>query len=166
MKKNLFRKVLCFILSVTTLFGAVGVSASAASYKGDESTSATLEEMESLVGTLSYAEYLKTYSDVVNREGLGSISVDVTKFEGNGSIVSESDACTGSMSENPDAWAEFGDENKDTSVYLPATGSVTWQFKIDDNCVVVDIYVDRGKSSCCASRHAFECAAVCVQQVA
>ncbi len=132
MKKNLFRKVLCFILSVTTLFGAVGVSASAASYKGDESTSATLEEMESLVGTLSYAEYLKTYSDVVNREGLGSISVDVTKFEGNGSIVSESDACTGSMSENPDAWAEFGDENKDTSVYLPATGSVTWQFKIND----------------------------------
>jgi len=56
MKKKLFRKVLCFILSVTTLFGAVGVTAAAGPLKGDESTSATLEEMEALVGTLSYAE--------------------------------------------------------------------------------------------------------------
>ena len=132
MKKNLFRKVLCFILSVTTLFGAVGVSAAAGSLKGDENTSASLEEMEALIGTLSYSEYIKTYSDVVNKEGLGSISVDVTKFEGNGSLVSDSDACKGSMSSNPSAWTEFGEENKATSVYLPATGSVTWQFTIDD----------------------------------
>ena len=132
MKKNLFRKALCFILSVTTLLGAVGVSASAGALKGDESTSATLEEMQSLVGTLSYAEYLKTYSDVVNKEGIGSISIDVTQFEGNAFLVSDSDACKGSMSDNPSAWTEFGDENLSSSVYLPSTGSVTWQFKIDD----------------------------------
>ena len=132
MKKNLFRKALCFILSVTTLLGAVGVSASAGALKGDESTSATLEEMQSLVGTLSYAEYLNTYSDVVNKEGIGPIGIDVTKFEGDAFLVSDSDACKGSMSENPSAWAEFGDENLSTSVYLPSTGSVTWQFKVDD----------------------------------
>ena len=132
MKKNLFRKALCFILSVTTLLGAVSIPAFAGSLKGDESTSATLEEMQALVGTLSYADYIKTYSDVVNKEGLAPISIDVTKFDGNAFLVSDSAACLGSMSDNPAAWEAFGDENLSTSVYLPATGSVTWQFTIDN----------------------------------
>ncbi len=132
MKKNLFRKALCFILSVATLLGAVSVSASAGALKKEESTSATLEEMQSLVGTLSYAEYMNTYSDIVNKEGLGPISIDVTKFRGNASLVGENAACLGSMSETPEYWTEFGDENLDKSVYLPATGSVTWDFTVND----------------------------------
>ena len=43
MKKNLFRKAICLILSLTTLLGAVCVSASAASLKGDDKTSASLK---------------------------------------------------------------------------------------------------------------------------
>ena len=133
MKKNLFRRALCFILSVTILLSVVSVSASAGALKGDESTSATLEEMQSLVGTLSYAEYMATYFDVENKDGLGPISIDVTKFvEGNASLVGDSVECQSSMSSNPEFWTEFGAENMDKSVYLPATGSVTWQFTIDD----------------------------------
>ena len=131
MKKNLFRRALCLILSLTILLGTFGIATSAASLKGEENTSASLEEMQSLVGTLSYREYMNTYSDVVNREGLGSVSIDVTKFEGDAFLVSDSDACLGSMSENPSLWTEFGEENLDSSVYLPATGSVTWKFTID-----------------------------------
>ena len=131
MKKNLFRKVLCLILSLTLLLGTFGIATSAASLKGEDNTSASLEEMQSLVGTLTYREYMNTYSDVVNREGLGAISIDVTKFEGNAFLVSNSDACLGSMSENPSLWTEFGEENLNTSVYLPATGSVTWNFTVD-----------------------------------
>ena len=78
MKKNLFRRALCLILSLTILLGTLGIATSAASLKGEENTSASLEEMQSLVGTLSYREYMNTYSDVVNREGLGSVSIDVT----------------------------------------------------------------------------------------
>ena len=131
MKKNLFRRALCLILSLTILLGTLGIATSAASLKGEENTSASLEEMQSLVGTLSYREYMNTYSDVVNREGLGSVSIDVTKFEGDAFLVSDSDACLGSMSENPSLWTEFGEENLDSSVYLPATGSVTWNFTVD-----------------------------------
>jgi len=132
MKKNLFRRALCFILSVTTLLSAVCVTASAGALKGDESTSATLDEMKSLIGTLSYAEYMATYSDIKNRDGLGAISIDVTSFTGDAFIVSDSDACKGSMSEMPSYWTEFGDENLSNSVYLPASGSVTWNFTVDD----------------------------------
>ena len=131
MKKNLFRRALCLILSLTILLGTFGIATSAASLKGEENTSASLEEMQSLVGTLSYAEYMNTYSDVVNRDGLESVTVNVTDFEGDAFLVSDSDACLGSMSENPSMWTEFGEENLNNSVYLPATGAVTWKFTVD-----------------------------------
>ena len=133
MKKNLFRKVLCFILSVTTLFGAVGVTAAAGPLKGENSTSATLEEMQALVDTKSYAAYKQQYAHVVNKEGLPSISVDVLNFEGNAVIVDSSlEKFEGINNPKDPAWTEFGKENEGTSVYLPSEGSVTWQFAIND----------------------------------
>ena len=78
MKKTLFQKVICFILSVTLLLSVVCVSAFAASDEGgslkrdpdngekNPYSASTLEEMKALVGTLSYAEYLNSHSE--NRE--------------------------------------------------------------------------------------------------
>ena len=100
MKKTLFRKVICFILSVTMLLSVVCVSAFAASdaepsWKRDPASeeenpysASTLEEMKALVGTLSYLEYLNSYSeqrgDYIARLNSGAtfneISVDVTSF--------------------------------------------------------------------------------------
>ena len=132
MKKNLFRKVLCFILSVTTLFGAVGVTAAAGPLKGENSTSATLDEMQALVDTKSYAEYRKQYP-ATNKEGLPTISVDVLNFDGNAVIVDSSlERFKGINNPKDPAWTEFGKENEGNSVYLPADGSVTWQFAIND----------------------------------
>ena len=58
MKKSLFRKVLCFVLSVTVLLSCMGFSVSAASLKDEEGVAhpydvPSLEEMQSLVGTMS-----------------------------------------------------------------------------------------------------------------
>ena len=68
MKKSLFQKVICFILSVTTLFGIVALTASAAALDSDEGyvpsnrdTASSLEEMKALANVPSYEEYLAEY---------------------------------------------------------------------------------------------------------
>ena len=78
MKKTLFQKVICFILSATLLLSVVCVSAFAASDEGgslkrdpngnekNPYSASTLEDMKALVGTLSYADYLNSHSE--NRE--------------------------------------------------------------------------------------------------
>ena len=75
MKKSLFQKVVCFILSVTMLLSVFCVSVFAASEEEeslkrnpgvDEEnpySASTLEEMKALVGTLAYDEYLSSYSE-------------------------------------------------------------------------------------------------------
>ena len=66
MKKSLFQKVVCLILSVTLLLGALGITASAASDNESlkpDSSAATLTEMQSLIGTSGYDEYLLKHAD-------------------------------------------------------------------------------------------------------
>ena len=63
MKKKWFQRVLCLILSVTVLLTSMGFTVSAASQKHDPTEKnpykpTTLEEMQSLVGTLPYGEYI------------------------------------------------------------------------------------------------------------
>ncbi len=159
MKKTRFQKVLCFILSVTMLLSVCGVTvfassdSSGSSYKDPTSdeknpySASTLEEMKALVGTLSYADYLNTYSEQRDeyRKNLTSgqityspISIDILGFttdadievnEGKiAEIVSENQMCIDSMAENADAWVNFDkDANADSSVYLPAQGYASWQ---------------------------------------
>lgn len=137
MKKPLFQKVICLILSVTTLFGMVAVSASAAtssgkSYTSNRDTASTLEEMKALVGVSSYDEYLAEYGDPdPNQTGLSTIPVDVTLpiAGSSGQLVSENKACQDAMKEEPENWVKFGD-NQTNSVYLPALGSTTWNFEV------------------------------------
>ncbi len=145
MKRKRFQKVLCFILSVTTLLGFGGVTAGASSdeisykdyYDPDAPYSAsTKEEMQALVGTLSYAEYLDglyeqrlQYIEDRKTQNFETISYDVLHpVDGTYEIVSGSKDCQDSMSADPDAWVSFNkEENQDKSVYLPAEGSTTWQ---------------------------------------
>ncbi len=139
MKNTKLSRVICFILSVTLLLGSLGISVSARGLKEDPTgeekypySASTLEEMQQLVGTLSYDEYLANHVYPAATH-LKPIAVDVTKpAEGNGVLVSESQLCKDSMMENPKAWAQFGD-NADKSVYLPAEGFVTWKVHIPDD---------------------------------
>lgn len=136
MKKSLFQKVICLILSVTTLFGIVGVSAMAASdteLRGtNRDTASSLDEMQALVGVSSYAEYLSEYGDHY-KQGLSNVSVDITApiAGSSGQLVSQSTVCQEAMKEDQSSWANFGN-NADSSVYLPSQGSTTWNFEIPD----------------------------------
>ena len=170
MKKTRFQKVLCFVLSVTMLLSVCGMSVFAASdedsYKRNPSTeeknpysASTLEEMQALVGTLTYAQYLSSFSDQRNQYKtevldkaekdpqtgeiiLPSIFVpDITKSAKDSDVsdaekgkvpqtVSKNQLCIDSMATNPDEWVSFGEENKDTTLYLPAQGKAAWNVTI------------------------------------
>ncbi len=143
MKKTLFQKVLCLILSVTTLFGVIAVTASAAETdRGtNRDTASSLEEMKQLVGVSSYDEYLEEYGPAIVNPNAEIVKIDIT-----GSLVAGSSAQTPDTSEEcqdaieedkarEDAdklWSNFGEENGSTSVYLPSSGQSTWTFEIDD----------------------------------
>ena len=144
MKNKLFQKVVCFILSVTTLLGLFAVSASAAELRGtNRDTASSLEEMKELVGVSTYEEYVEKNPKEYVVEGengknetlsyydldLPIISVDLSQMVAgsNGEIVSSSGACA-----DYQTWENFGAENADESVYLPEVGQTTWNFFVPD----------------------------------
>ncbi len=140
MKKSLFQRIICLILSVTTLLGIFGISASASTdgKRGtNRDTAATLEEMKALVGVSSYAEYLAEYGDpdLINKDKtLPTISVDLSDMiaGSNGVFAESSEACQNSFKESQSKWPNFTEEDWKNSVYLPATGETTWNFNVPD----------------------------------
>ena len=168
MKKTRFQRVLCFILSVTLLLSGYGVSALASedgdgSYKRnpgyDESnpySASTLEDMQSLIGTLSYAEYLSSnseqraeykanldkgiYNQPIKIEGeaitqfITDEATEVNK-EKYAEVVANNAVCQDAISRYPDAWENFGEENQQYSVYLPTQGYASWQVTLSEDQV-------------------------------
>ena len=140
MKNKWLSRVVCFLLSLTILAGSVGFSVSAASLKVDPTgeekypySASTLEEMQDLVGTLSYSDYLLNFGGE-NSEGLSVIPVDVlTIIEGNGEVVANNSLCQSAMLEYPSLWAAFGADNAAKSIYLPSQGFTTWQVDISED---------------------------------
>jgi ABC-type glycerol-3-phosphate transport system substrate-binding protein len=137
MKKKLFQKAICLILSVTTLFGVMAFSASAAGsddgLRGtNRDTASSLEEMKDLVGVSSYDEYLAEYGDNYT-PGLPVINVDLTDVVSgsNGVKPSDSAECQNAFQGNQSNWAGFGD-NWSNSIYLPSQGSTTWNVTVPD----------------------------------
>ena len=158
MKKMRFQKVICFVLSVTMLLSAFGVTALASSdqeesLKRDPSaeeknpySASTLEQMQALVGTLTYAEYLSSYSEqrdvylanlkanatysTIPIENILNFTTDEDNEANKGKIaeiVSSSQMCIDSKIKTPSVWAGFGEDNYDNTVYLPAQGYASWQ---------------------------------------
>ncbi|MBQ7387257.1 MAG: extracellular solute-binding protein [Clostridia bacterium] len=127
MKRTLFQRVMCMLLTLTMLLGAFALTASAGKLKGNESTSSTLEEMQALVSTSSYAEYLAAYEDLVN-SNLSVITLEgsdlVNNVSGDAFVTSLNDACNKSYTVSPEKWANFDwEKNADSTVYLPALGA-------------------------------------------
>ena len=140
MKKTLFQKVLCIILSATTLLGVFAFSAFAASsggYGTNRDTASSLEDMQSLVGVSTYEEYMAEKSEYKPVAGLGSIIIDVVEDrveeKSNSQPVAESEECKNSML-NPatsQQWDNFGSDTEKT-LYLPSSGSTTWEFYVPE----------------------------------
>ena len=158
MKRKLSQRVICLILSVATLLGALGITASATKDRlKPNGTASTLEEMKSLVNTSKYEEYLKTLgasavppqsgtSIVISGDALYSVltfedyGTDETKKE-NANFVYYSPIVVGRDADgnpnDPDAavnqkWKEWGftEEQAKNSIYLPSVGKATWNFDV------------------------------------
>ena len=137
MKRKSFQRAICFLLSVTLLLGIGGVRTSAAdksgtTYGSNRDTATSLEEMKQLVGIMSYEEYLQANGEASENPDLDTISVDITKYSGNGEIVEDSEACLDSFYKDQSLWQGFEEDDWENSIYLPATGSTTWTFNVPD----------------------------------
>jgi len=141
MKKTLFQKIICLILSVTLLLGVFGITSAAASTEKrgtNRDTAASLEEMKALVGVSSYAEYLAEHGDPNDPKNTGknlpTISIDITDTVAgsNGQVPSQNKECLDAFELNQSNWENFGEDNWDNSIYLPATGQTTWNFNVPD----------------------------------
>ena len=148
MKNKRFQRVLCFILSVTMLLSVFGVTVFASEAKkynpndANPYTPTTAEEMQALIGTLTYVEYLDSYSEQraeyvesLKTQTYNKVAFDILNPQAGSSAikVSDSDACAESKVKNPDAWTDFTDEDWANSIYLPASGKATWQVTLGDN---------------------------------
>ena len=148
MKNKWFQKVLCMMLSVTLLLTSMGFSVSAASLKDDPNAEnpyveTTLEDMQKLVGTLPYAEYSAANAGM--QAGSKVLAIDITNFnKGDTStgvtLSGESDVVKQAIEDAKAAgngnWNGFTlEEYGDSTVYLPATGSVTWDIDVSKDDV-------------------------------
>ena len=139
MKKTLFQKVLCLILSVTTLLGVFAFSAFAAAsevqYGTNKDTASSLEDMESLVGVSTYEEYIleNASNQIGGKRDIIKIDVvtPITALS-NGKVVANSKDCQDSMAKNPENWENFGTDSENT-LYLPSLGQTTWSFTVPDD---------------------------------
>ena len=148
MKKSLFQRVLCLILSVTTILGIFTVNAVAARsedqdfVESNNTTASTKEEMTALVGIPTYSEYLEKYEGLGGTAPTENLTVDLLTIvpeksdvddEGNflAKPVSDSKECEGYTNSDTLEWANFGDVDASQLIYLPAeAGTTTWEIAI------------------------------------
>ena len=168
MRKSLFQKVVCFVLSVATLLGVAVMSVSAATLrseeelanrlKGENSSAATLEEMQAVVGTTSYEEYAGAHVD--KKEGPNEIKLDnSTARDENlatgtainvGSLLGEEQPCEDVTDEKK--WPGFNLEANSDALYLSDESKVSWSKKIPEGAsglywIKIEYYACQGSIS-------------------
>ncbi len=162
MKRKISQRVICLILSVATLLGALGITAGAANGEfKPNGTASTLEEMKNLVGVTSYSDYLEACKDVAKTPdratpiiffispdsdyvyGDGEYNLldylefldygDEEKHKENATLVANSPVCGPTKdSEGYENWPDFSSDDAQSSVYLPSIGTARWTFNISD----------------------------------
>ena len=159
MKKSLFQKVICFILSVTTLFGVLALTVGAAAsdpivydYESNRDSASSLDEMKALANIPTYEEYLTEWgkdangNPTVNKDATEDIVVDLDRVidvndngkVSNGTLTADSSAYQDAIKESPENWIGFDKVDKngnvinsaESSYYLPAIGATTWEFDV------------------------------------
>ncbi len=133
MKKQLFQRAICFVLSVATLFSVVAVSvfASGGNLK-ENNTASTLEEMQSLVKATTYAEYIANYAG----EGAGS-QTHVMKWEKDSSsgVKEYSEFKDTAFMPTDENWYSKSEEVRENSLYLDPSSKATWSVELSEEDV-------------------------------
>ena len=141
MKNSIYLRVVAMALSVTLIFGAFGITSLANDeypLKGADSTSPTLEEMQSLLSTSTYEAYVRSHSDSLNNPDRSDIELGWSVVSGDAVRVSESKEVQASMIKSPANWTSMTEEQMENSVFLPSVnadgkaGSATWYFNIPE----------------------------------
>ena len=152
MKRTVFQKLVCLVLSVTILSGVLATTVFAAGGSAEGGYRPSLDEMKSYLDASSYEDYLSEYRDANGKLPIpesGVITIDVVnhlKKEYNdyaenaeklyGIVVSESMYAKDSYESDKDAWANFGEngatfeEMADKTVYLSPESKATWTVDI------------------------------------
>ena len=130
MKRTVFQKLMCLVLSVTLLSGVLATTAFALNGSEEGGYRPSLDEMKSYLDASSYDAYLEEYKDASGKlpipdpsvlEALdGVVSIDVVnalKKEYNdygenaensyGIVVSDSDYVGAAREDNPENWEKF-----------------------------------------------------------
>lgn len=159
MKRTVFQKLMCLVLSVTILSGVFATTAFAANGSAEGGYRPSLDEMKSYLDASSYEEYLAEYRDengdlpipdpqVLQALG-GIVSIDVVNdlkkeysdYAKNaeasyGIVVSESKYSAKSYDDYKEAWKNFAEggltyeEMADKTVYLSPESKGTWDVDV------------------------------------
>ena len=156
MRKKLFQKAICLVLSVATLLGAIAVTSFASSEPvrtpaGNSTVAPSLSEMQDVAGIGSYEKYLQSYIESENGSAVDYenpiIVYDAEKegYNGNYTVNLGSNGLpavnTVDKAEEALGWQKwdgytegFADPDKaGNALYLSSTGDITWTVKIEDN---------------------------------
>ena len=164
MKRKLFQRIVCLILSVNVVLGCISITSSAGEYKGSESTSSTLEEMKDLIGTDSYSTYFnsarKIYNPKLQQSLKNSVNIDILDVNtenGDASVtckLGDLKDLAGSplvdRASYESYWDSFDDDKwGNNSVYLTTINSnnqasaATWKFTISADMVgFYNLYIE------------------------
>ena len=165
MKRTLFQRAVCLILSVTVILGTFAITSSAGEYKGSESTSSTLEEMKALIGTDSYSVYFASAFNGldVNKQGALDNDIKVNILPSADDLKDGNFCLTGDIDKLKDSagnalvdkdsfaeyWTNFEEDDLVKTVYLTTINSddkasaATWTFNIDaDEVGFYDLYIE------------------------
>ena len=133
MKRTKFQKIIALLLTFVLLVGGSATTASAASGTNDSVTDVTIESMKDLLDVVSYDEYCNKYYE---KNSEGEVVTDNGKPDGNPvwSIPrAEKDIyidATDYDAENTNASVSVGTYGGQTGLYLPDSGSVTWNVEV------------------------------------
>ena len=134
MRRKLFQKIVCMILSVTTLLGALGITSLAAKDNlGNSTVAPSIQEMQSVSGIVPYATYIARYEISGNEAEYVVFDALMSNWIAGSSedtLVKDSDDAKDW--EDAAVWPGYKDlDPNGDAIYLSSGGSVTWQFSFD-----------------------------------
>ncbi len=150
MKKALFQRAMCLLLTVATLVTGLGFTASAGKLKdpeGNKGIYTTLEEMQALVSTSDYASYIDDYAHLLSTQsGLEEWKIEDIRAcmmpNSSGIFMSEKGIKEEELEKYREKFEDYGlaevlkdpnfdaSEWADKSIYLPAEGETSWEFTV------------------------------------
>ena len=135
-------KLLALLLAVLMLLPTTVVVASASDVAGSGSSGPSISDVDDIINALSYAEYRKKYESF--GRGSETISIDLSKYEYKVNREEKELEFKENFVSNYE-----GSSEDNRGIYIPQTGTVTWEFDVADagNYVIEIRYCQAGNKT-------------------